>query len=80
MSSVGQSPLMPAEPCKPRKANTDLSSRRSQYDRGTRLAEIEDSYETGHHHLRSQPQTFRSPQPFGVFTQQYTTGYGPAYF
>lgn len=29
--------------------------RRSQYDRGTRLAEIEDSYEVDNHDYRKQP-------------------------
>lgn len=50
--------------------------RRSQYDRGTRLAEIEDSHETHHHDYRNEPNAVHAVNPFGRSRGPCYPGYG----
>lgn len=52
--------------------------RRSQYDRGTRHAEIEDSYETHHHESRNEPDAFHAVSPYGRPAGACYPGYGAA--
>ena len=54
--------------------------RRSQYDRGTRLAEIEDSYETRHQDYRSQPNSFNAVSPYERSRGSCYPGYGGTSF
>ena len=59
----------------------NVYSRRSQYDRGTRLAELEDSnYDLSSLALRTPETGFRSARPFSVFTEQYTSDRGIPYY
>lgn len=50
--------------------------RRSQYDRGTRLAEIEDSYETNYHDHRNESSAFHAIDPYRISRGPYYPGYG----
>ncbi|KAG8532028.1 uncharacterized protein KY384_003664 [Bacidia gigantensis] len=53
--------------------------RRSQYDRGTRLAELEDSnYELDGLKMPAIAQRSRSPRPFGMFSDQFPPSYQAA--
>ena len=45
--------------------------RRSQYDRGTRLAEIEDAFDQGDHAYRFHPNAFQASSPYGGFAASY---------
>ena len=49
--------------------------RRSQYDRGTRLAEIEDSYEISHVDYRKEPSAFHAIDPYGRSRGSFYPGY-----
>lgn len=49
--------------------------RRSQYDRGTRLAEIEDSYEISHVDCRNEPSALHSIDPYGRSRGSFYPGY-----
>ena len=54
--------------------------RRSQYDRGTRLAEIEDSYETHHQDYRNEANPFNAIDPYGRSRGPCYPGYGGTSF
>ena len=50
--------------------------RRSQYDRGTRLAEIEDAFDNGSRGYRYHPNAFHAGSPYG-FSGGFNTSYYP---
>ena len=54
--------------------------RRSQYDRGTRLAEIEDLYETQHHDRKSEQNSIRAVAPYGKPQSSFYPGHGGTSF
>ncbi|CAF9906410.1 hypothetical protein IMSHALPRED_004197 [Imshaugia aleurites] len=54
--------------------------RRSQYDRGTRLAEIEDLYETQHHDRKSEQNSIRAVAPYGKPQGPFYPGHGGTSF
>ena len=45
--------------------------RRSQYDRGTRLAEIEDAFDDSNRTYRHTPNAFNAGSPYGGFHTPY---------
>ena len=54
--------------------------RRSQYDRGTRLAEIEESYETPHHDCRNELTAPHHVGSRGRSSGSHNSGYGRTCF
>ncbi len=53
--------------------------RRSQYDRGTRLAEIEDAFDDGNRPYRYQPNAFHAGSPYGGFNDGFNASHYPGF-
>ncbi len=53
--------------------------RNSQYDRGTRHAVIEDSYNRNHHGYPNAPKNFHAPAQYGQIVPYYPPFPGPRY-